>query len=180
MKVILTKDVPDVGRAGTVLNVAPGYARNYLYPRSLAVAATESNLRQLALKRKRAEELAAIEKAEAARASEALAKVELRFTLKAGEGGVLFGSVSQADIAQQLSERGYHIDRRKVLLREHIKRTGLHHVDIRLHGEVTGRVRVLVEAETPSQPKQHEPAAAQAPAGEEAPVPSAETPAEER
>ncbi|NUP90112.1 MAG: 50S ribosomal protein L9 [Candidatus Sumerlaeia bacterium] len=166
VKVILTKDVKDVGRAGTVKNVAPGYARNYLFPRSLAVPATEGYMRQLELKRKRAEQLAAVEKSEAHRAAEGLAKVELRYTLKAGEQGQLYGSVSQQDIADGLREKGFEVERRRVLLKEHIKKTGLHLVDIRLHGEVVGKVRVIVDAEQP--PDEERPAA-----------PAAEAPAEE-
>jgi large subunit ribosomal protein L9 len=149
IKVILTRDVPEVGRAGTVLNVAPGYARNYLYPRGLALEASDGNLRQLQLKRKRAEELAALEKAEAHKTAQTLSTVELHYKLKAGEGGQLFGSVAPTDIAESLREKGVEIDRRKVLLREHIKKTGVHLVDIRLHGDVLGRVRVIVEAEAP-------------------------------
>lgn len=182
VKVILTKDVKDVGRAGTVKNVAPGYARNFLFPRELAVPATEGFMRQLDLKRKRAEQLAAVEKAEAHKAAEALSKFELRYTLKAGELGQLYGSVSPQDIADGLAAKGVAVERRRVLLKDHIKKTGLHLVDIRLHGEVVGKLRVIVDAEHP--PEAEKPAKAAAPAPE-APAEAAadaeaeaETPAE--
>jgi large subunit ribosomal protein L9 len=147
MKVIFTKDIPEVARAGAVKNVAPGYARNFLYPRGLAVEATDANMRAHELQRNRAKELEAVERAEATKRAEELKSFELRFTLKAGEHGQLYGSVSQADIAAALAEKGLEIERRRVMLKEHIKRTGGHMVDIRLHGEVVGKVRVIVDAE---------------------------------
>ena len=147
MKVILTRDIPDVGRAGTVLNVAAGHARNMLLPRGWAVEATEGNMRQRELSWKRADELATRDRDEAAALAEKLTPIELRFTLKAGEAGQLYGSVSQSDITAALAEKGFEIERRKIALKEPIKKTGGHQVDIRLHGEIVAKIRVVVEAE---------------------------------
>ncbi|MBN1475397.1 50S ribosomal protein L9 [Candidatus Sumerlaeota bacterium] len=149
MKVILTRDVPEVGRAGTVKNVAPGYMRNYLFPRGLAVEATESNMRMHEKVRERAAELAEEDRRRAAELAEKIATFELRFTLKADEHGHLYGSVSQADVVKALEEQGVDVERRRVQLKEHIKRTGTHYVDVRLHGEIAGRVRVVVISEGP-------------------------------
>lgn len=153
MKVILTKDVPEVGRAGTVLNVAPGFARNYLYPRGYALEATEGNMRQLELQRKKAEELAAQEREEAKGLAEQLEGVEVGFVLKAGELGQLYGSVSQANIAEALAEKGFDINKRQVLMREHIKRTGSIPVEIKVHGDIHARIKVNVEAEEDEEAK---------------------------
>lgn len=173
MKVILVKDVPEIGRAGTVKNVAPGYARNFLYPRGFAVEANDGNLRQLEMVRKRAEELAVVERAEATELAAKVEGVEISFTLKAGEHGQLYGSVSAADVAAALTEKGFDIDRRKVLLREHIKRTGVHPVDVRLLGEITAKVRVIVDAEDTDEVKAKKSKREEASADEE---PTAEAP----
>jgi large subunit ribosomal protein L9 len=104
-------------------------------------------MRQREFSRKRADELTARDRDEAAALAEKLTPIELRFTLKAGESGQLYGSVSQSDIAAALAEKGFEIDRRKVALKEHIKKTGGHQVDVRLHGEIVAKIRVVVEAE---------------------------------
>jgi large subunit ribosomal protein L9 len=183
MKVILTRDVPEVGRAGTVMNVAPGYMRNFLSPRGMAVEATEPNMRMHEKARERASELADEDRRIATELAEKIATFELRFTLKADEHGHLYGSVSQADIVKALSEQGVEVERRRVQLKEHIKRTGTHFIDVRLHGEIAGRLRVVVDAEEPPKvekkaDKEEAPADAEAPADESAEAPGAKAEAD--
>jgi len=148
MQVVLLKDVKRLGNAGDVKRVADGYARNYLIPRGLASAAT-------AAARNKAEQLAAAETkvqvSQIVRASgqaQNLEGVELVFIAKAGESGKLYGSITNADIAERLTETlGIDIDKRKVELEEPIKQIGKSQVSIRLHSDVSSNITVLVEAD---------------------------------
>lgn len=151
MEVILLKDVRRLGQPGDIKRVANGYARNYLIPRGLAAPATAAALREaeeraaanarLETKAKRQAEVQAVN----------LGKVELLFAAKAGEAGRLYGSVTKADIAEQLSLKlGQEVDRRKVLLDDPIKEVGESEVDVALHSNVKVTVTVIVEAEEAS------------------------------
>jgi len=155
-QVLLREDIDNLGARGEIVRVKAGYARNYLLPRKLAVEATANNVRQIE------GEKAAIAKREAKERSTAelqaaqLQKLTLKFERKVGEAGVLYGSVTSMDIAHELKEQGYEIDRRKIVLREPIKRFGNYNVPVRLHRDVTlelpinvlgeGGVEVNVEA----------------------------------
>ena len=147
MEVILKEDVVNLGLRGEVVKVADGYARNYLLPRKLAMQATANNKAVIEQMKASAARRSAAEKATAEEWVAKLDPVVLSFTRKAGEQGHLFGSVTSADIATQLAAKGFEVDRRKIQLGEPLKSVGEFTVPIRLHREVTARVRVKVLAE---------------------------------
>jgi large subunit ribosomal protein L9 len=147
MEVILRADLDKVGSRGQVVNVAAGYARNYLFPKKLAVPATEANKKIVEQERLAHLRREAKEKTEAEDLSRMMAGVTITIAGKAGEMDQLFGSVTAKDIAEALARRGYEIDRRKIHLEEPIKQLGEHKVPIRLHREVTVEVTVQVVKE---------------------------------
>ena len=147
MKVILTKDIPDLGRAGEVKNVNNGYGRNFLLPRGLAELATAANLKAL---NQRMAALASREASERARSqslAETLAGTPLRFILKLGEKGQVFGSISAQDIADRLGQQGVKIEKGWIELEHAIKTTGEHAVGIRLPHQIAATVKVVVDTE---------------------------------
>jgi large subunit ribosomal protein L9 len=142
--VILREDVSDLGKAGALVRVKPGYARNYLLPRGLAYPATEGNRKRIAAEQQaRAARLAA-ERGGAEGLAAALAGLELVLTAKAGEEGRLFGSVTAQDIADALAARGHAINKRQIGIEHPIKHLGTHSVAVRLHPEVTADIQVTV------------------------------------
>ena len=147
-KVILQEDIEKLGHRGDVVAVKPGYARNFLLPRKLAIEATTGNMKALerirtALAKKTATEL------EAAQEQAALLNgVALRFTRKTGENDQLFGSVTSADIAEALATQGFKIDKRQVQLREPLKALGEYSVVIKVFRDVTAEVKASVEKES--------------------------------
>ncbi|MGH7583055.1 MAG: 50S ribosomal protein L9 [Gemmatimonadales bacterium] len=143
-ELILREDVPSLGKAGEIVRVKPGYARNFLLPRGLAFEATEGNKKRIAAETKVRDARAATERAGATDLAQRLAAVTLEFTAKAGEDGRLFGSITANDIAERLESRGFEIDRRKIELEHPIKSLGSHQVPVRLHHEVHAEVRVSV------------------------------------
>jgi len=148
VEVILLKDVKRLGSEGDVKRVAAGYARNYLIPRGLAVLATAQARSQLAEQSAARARQEATQRAEAEVSAASLEDVELLFTARAGESGRLYGSVTKADIAEQLSQQvGAEIDKRKVLLEDPIKEIGTSQVEVKLHTGVIISVRVIVERE---------------------------------
>ena len=147
MEVILREDVDKVGARGALVKVAAGYARNYLLPRKLAVAATASNKKIVEQEREayvRREAKAAAESQELAKL---LTNVTLTFHHKVGENNHLFGSVTAKDIAEGLEAQRFHIERRKVQLDEPIRTIGEHMVTLRLHRDVSTQIKVIVEPE---------------------------------
>ncbi len=147
MKVILQQTVEKLGAAGEVVEVADGYARNYLLPRRLALPATPGNLRQLERLRARLARLEAEQRSDAERLAQQLSSLTLTIARKAGQNDQLFGSVTAADIAEALAAQGVTVDRRKIQLAEPIKLIGEYEVPVRLHGAVTATVRVVVVRE---------------------------------
>ncbi len=147
MEVILREHVDNVGRRGEVVKVADGYARNYLLPRKLALLATESNKKQIERERAKFDAKEAEEKKTAEAVAERMGNAEVVIARKVGETEVLYGSVTSADIAEALSQKGFDVDRRKLQLHDPIKRTGEFDVSLRLHREVTTTVKVKVIAE---------------------------------
>lgn len=147
MDVILRSDVTHLGKAGEVVKVKDGYARNYLIPRGLAYHATEDSKRQVASEAKRRETHVAAEQGAAEVIAAKLGAVEVTFTAKAGEGDKLFGSVTAADIATKLGEQGFSVDKRAIELEEPIRTVGAFKVPIRLHPAVRAEVRVWVVKE---------------------------------
>jgi large subunit ribosomal protein L9 len=146
VQVILSEDVPSLGRPGDVVKVRAGYARNYLLPRGLAVEANSKNLRAfehqkgLAMLRREAN------KGQALKLKQQLEALALTISANAGEEGKLFGSVTNIDIERALRERGFDIERRKIMLAEPIKQLGEFTVPVRLDPEVEAGVKLTVAA----------------------------------
>lgn len=147
MDVILREDVEKLGTRGQVVTVAPGYARNFLLPKKLAVAATESNKKIVEQERQAGLRREAKENADASELAKMLNGVTLHISQKAGENDHLFGSVTSQDIAALLEKQGYTIDRRKIQMEGAIKMLGEHKVPVRLHRDVTAEVTVIVAKE---------------------------------
>jgi large subunit ribosomal protein L9 len=145
MKVILNEHVPNLGDRGQILEVKPGFARNYLLPKGLAYEATPTNLARFAAEQKRWEAKQEKEKASAAQLAEKLAGLELTFSRRAGEADTLYGSVTAADVAEALEAKGFAVDRRQVVLPQHIKRLGTYTVELHLHRDVRVPITVHVE-----------------------------------
>ena len=148
MKVMLNKDVKGTGKAGDVVTVSDGYARNMVIPRGLATEATQSNIRQLEKQKAIAAEKKAEEKAAAQELAEKLNKASIKMKIKAGEGGRIFGSITSKDIADAINmQLGMDIDRKKVKLDAPIKQVGQTDVDMRLYQDVNAKIKVIIEAE---------------------------------
>lgn len=147
MKVILREDVPSLGKGGEVVEVKPGYGRNFLLPRGLAVAANPRNVREIEHQKQVASAKAAKAKASAEALAKRLADTPVSLKRKVGEQDKLYGSVTAMDIAEALGQRGLPIDRRSIDLPEPIKTVGEFEVPVKLHREVAGKVKVRVEAE---------------------------------
>jgi large subunit ribosomal protein L9 len=146
-QVLLREDIENLGARGEIVRVKAGYARNYLLPRNLAVEATANNVRQIEGERAALAKREAKERSTAELQANQLGNLNLKFERKVGEAGVLYGSVTSMDIAHALQEQGYEIDRRKIALREPIKRFGNYTVPVRLHREVTVELPVSVLGE---------------------------------
>jgi len=147
MEVILKEDVANLGHRGDVVKVADGYGRNFLLPRKLAMQATEANKNVIEQMKAAAARRSATEKAQAQELVVKLEPIALSFTRKSGENGQLFGSVTSADIAGELTGKGFDVDRRKIQLTEPLKSLGDYTVAIKLHREVTAHIKVQVVAD---------------------------------
>lgn len=147
MEVILREDIGTLGARGAVVKVANGYARNYLLPKRLAVAATESNKKIVAQERDAHLRREAKLQSESEELAKLMGNITLTFRHKVGENDHLFGSVTAKDISDALEAKGYHLERRKIQLEEPIRTLGEHDVTLRLHREVSTQIKVLVEAE---------------------------------
>ena len=145
--VILREDVKSLGKAGELVRVKPGYARNFLLPRGLAFEATEGNKKRIAAETRARGARDQAERAEAERFAATLGAVALTLKEKAGEEGKLFGSITAQDIADALAAQGHQVDRRRIELEHPIKTIGHHTVGVHLHSEVHAEVRVSVVAE---------------------------------
>jgi large subunit ribosomal protein L9 len=146
-QVLLREDIDNLGARGEIVRVKAGYARNYLLPRKLAVEATVNNVRQIDGERAALAKREAKDRSSAELQANVLRNLKLKFERRVGEAGVLYGSVTSMDIAHELKEQGYEIDRRKIVLREPIKRFGSYEVPVRLHREVTVQLPVSVLGE---------------------------------
>ena len=147
MEVILREDVDKLGRRGEVVKVAEGYGRNFLLPRGLALAVNEANKAMIAKERKSHELRMAKEKAEFQAVADRINGIRFVAPRKVGENDALYGSVTSGDIADFLKGKGVEIDKRKVQLEEPIKKLGEHEVQVKLHPEVSARLKVLVTKE---------------------------------
>ena len=146
-QVLLREDIDNLGGRGDVVRVKAGYARNYLLPRKLAVEATTNNVKQIESERAALLKREAKERSSAEGQAGQLRNLNLKFERKVGEAGILYGSVTSMDIAHELKEQGYEIDRRHIVLREPIKRFGNYTVPVRLHREITVELPVSVLGE---------------------------------
>ena len=147
IELLLMADVPDLGKAGELVKVADGYARNYLLPRELAAPASKASLRRLDKLRKERDELAKLQLAEAHAKASKLEGVSVTIRAKTVDGEKLYGSVSAGDIADALAGQGVTLDRIQVELSEHLKQTGAFDVPVRLHPDVTATIKVWIVKE---------------------------------
>jgi large subunit ribosomal protein L9 len=147
MKIILQENLEKLGTRGQVVDVADGYARNYLLPRKLALAATAGNLKQIERIRARLDKIEAHEHAQAEQAAGLISAAAVTFTRKVGQNDQLFGSVTAADIAEALAAQGVEVDKRKIALETPIKLIGEFQVAVKLHHNVTANVNVVVARE---------------------------------
>ena len=148
MKVILSQDVKNVGKKGELVEVSDGYARNVLLRKKQAIEATNTAVNELKLKNKADEKKRAEELEEAKLLGERVKEMEIRISIKAGENGRVFGSVSSKEIAVAAKEQhNLELDKKKIVLKEPIKSLGTHVVTLKLHPKVTSEIKVKVEAE---------------------------------
>lgn len=147
MKVVLKQDVDKLGRRGDVVNVAPGFGRNYLIPRKMAIAVTATNLKMIEIERQALKKKLEIERKSFESLVEKLSHVTLTFSRRAGEKDIIFGSVSAGDVKVGLDELGYDIDKKKILLDEPIKRLGNFTVPIKISPDDRAEVRIIVARE---------------------------------
>jgi large subunit ribosomal protein L9 len=147
MELLLREDVEHLGLRGELVKVRPGYGRNYLLPRGLAVQATAANVKAITKQREALLKKAAADKSSAEGQAALLQSLALEFTRKVGEHGVLYGSVTSMDIAEAIAAKGFEIDRRKIQLAEPIKEVGEFEIPVKLHREVTANVKVAVVKE---------------------------------
>jgi len=147
MEVILREDIEKLGSRGQMVKVAAGYARNYLLPKKLAVAATESNKKIVEQERQAHLRKEAKVKGEAEDLAKLMTGTTVRITQKAGENDQLFGSVTSKDIADGLTAQNYNIDRRKIQLEDPIKSLGEYKVPVRLYKDVVAEITVIVAKE---------------------------------
>ena len=147
MQIILQEDVEKLGTRGEVVEVAAGYARNYLLPHKLALEASPANIKRLEKIRVTLAKRTATEKEAAQQQAALLNQVTVKFARKAGETDQLFGSVTSGDVAEALEAKGYNIDKRKIVLAEPIKAVGEYDIPVKLYREVTASVKIAVRKE---------------------------------
>jgi len=144
MRIILRQDYPELGKAGEIVEVKDGYARNYLIPRKIAVAATKSNLRMIEAEKKLLESRLNREKKAAQKLAQQLEKLSLTVPMPVGEEDRLFGSVTSQTVADLLKEKGFEIDKRKIELEEPIKALGIYTIPIKLYPDVEVKIKLWV------------------------------------
>lgn len=147
MQIILQEDVEKLGTRGQLVDVAEGYARNFLLPRKLGLEATPGNMKRLEKMRAAFAKKTAVEKDSAQKLAELLAGVSLTLSRKAGDNDQLFGSVTSGDITEALKAQGYEIEKRKIVLADPIKLVGEYEIPVKLHREVSANVKLAVKKE---------------------------------
>jgi large subunit ribosomal protein L9 len=148
VKIILREDVDKLGERGQVVNVSPGYARNFLFPKALAFAATPGNMRQIELRKKVWVVREAKETEDANRLAARIAEIKIVIAKKVGENDALYGSVTSQEIADLLKAKGIEVDRRKIQLHDPIRAVGTFEVPIKIHRQVAAKVEVQVVPES--------------------------------
>lgn len=144
MKVLLTKTVDTLGEAGEVVNVSPGYARNFLFPRNMAVSCTAGAMKMAESYRVKAREKKDLISAEARETAGRLQGTVLNFSVTADGSGQLYGGIGEREITQALEEKGFKFDRKQIILDSHIKKVGEYEVEIKVFGDLHGKVTVKV------------------------------------
>ena len=144
MKVILTEDVRHLGKVGEVVNVKDGYARNLLLPKKLAYLATPENLKRIEKQRKQMAEQYAAKKQEAEQLAEKLAKASCTVNVEVNDLEKLYGSISEADVVKSLEVEGFTVDKRDIIFEQPIEELGIFEVGVKLHPEVTAKIRLWV------------------------------------
>jgi len=147
MEVILREHVEHLGARGDVVKVTPGYARNFLLPRKLALAVTENNKRQIEREKKLAEARDMEEKSAAEAVAARIGALEIEISRRVGENDALYGSVTSADVAQALKDKGFEVDKRKIQMPEPLKALGESTIPVKIHREVVAQVKVKVVAD---------------------------------
>ena len=148
MKVVLLEDIKTLGKKGDIVEASDGYAGNFLLPKKKAIAATAENLNTLKLQKANADKIAAELLAEAKALKDKIEKSEVTVKIKGGEGGKTYGSVSTKEIAQAMKDQsGLEVDKKKIVLPEPIKTFGVHEISIKLHKEVSAKLKVKVVEE---------------------------------
>lgn len=147
MELLLKEDVEHLGVRGDVVKVRPGYGRNFLLPRGLAIQATPGNVKQIELQRRALLKKEATERDTATQQAELVKELTLEFARKVGEHGMLYGSVTSMDIAEAFAAKGFEIDRRKIQLKDPIKEPGEYEVPVKLHREVAASIKIVVKNE---------------------------------
>ncbi len=171
VEVILTNEILKLGSKGDVVRVAPGYARNYLYPKQLAIPATTANRNQIGQMQAAADREAAQMRGDAEKLAEVLSGLSIRIVARAGEADQLFGSVTSRDIAAEIEKLGYTVDRHKILVDRPIRMVGEHDVKVHLHRDIDLPIKVRVLAEG----REHEADQVDEPLEEEASAEAAES-----
>lgn len=147
MKVILRKDLLNLGNMGEIVNVRDGYGRNYLIPRDYAYYASESAIKKLEIEKQHRTKKLAKEKVAAEVIANSLSEVQISIAMKVGEEGKLYGSVTPTMIAQELSAKGFDIDRRNIIIEDSIRTLGVFDAKVKLHPEVSSNIKVWVISE---------------------------------
>jgi large subunit ribosomal protein L9 len=147
MKIILTQDFETLGLEGDIVDVARGYAKNYLIPKGIAVEASNSNVKVMEMRKGKIMANRTKDREAAERVREEISHVTITIRQKVGEEGKLYGSVTSRDIAQELESEGIVVDRKKIVIDETIRALGEFEVPIKLHPEVTATIKVVVEGE---------------------------------
>lgn len=148
MKIVLREDVEKLGERGQVVNVAAGYARNFLFPKALAFEATAGNMKQIELRKKVWVVREAKETEDANRLAARVAEIKIVIAKKVGENDALYGSVTSQEIADLLKAKGVEVDRRKIQMHDPIRSLGTFEVPIKIHRQVTAKVSVQVVPES--------------------------------
>lgn len=148
MKVILTNDIKGTGKKGDIVNVAEGYARNYLFPKKLAIEATGANLKEIDRQKAILDRKKADEREKARQLAERLQNLTVTIPVKTGEGGRLFGSITSKDISEALEKKhGITVDKKKIELKSPLKTLGVHPIVLKLHPEVTVTLSIKITTE---------------------------------
>ncbi len=147
MRIVLRETVEKLGRRGDIMKVADGFARNYLLPKKLAFEATDANLKRIEQERKVREVQESRERQDAQSLADRISQLSLTAVRKVGENEALYGSVTNADVAEMLEKEGFSIDKRKILLDEPIRALGIYDVAVKLHHDVTASIKVWVVKE---------------------------------